>query len=302
MVGQTTIRLNQKPANADLRDVLNDLKRETFLDLVCHHVGQIQSFNPVLQTAQVSINYTRTSFEPDDSGVVQAVQTSYPLLIDVPVVCLGGGQGALTFPIAKGDDCLVLFNDRDIDVWFSGSANSACATGRAHSISDGFALVGIRSAANSIVTYDGANVVMRYGANSSVSVGSSGTVIKFGSVTLTLNSGGLELDGATLTLKDTTNNTEVYASPSEAALVYGSNTKVAAQSSKVLIQNTSGTLGTVLGQLVSQLSSLVTAIEAITVTCAAPGSPSTVPLNLASFTPIASSLTTISSTLSGLLA
>lgn len=41
-----------------------------------------------------------------------------PILPDVPVVFPGGGGFALTFPVAAGDECLVVFASRCIDAWW----------------------------------------------------------------------------------------------------------------------------------------------------------------------------------------
>jgi hypothetical protein len=53
---------------------------------------------------------------------------------------------------------------------------------------------------------------------------------------------------------------------------------------------------------ITQLNNAITAIQVLTVTCAAPGSPSTIPVNVASFVTIGSSLTTLSGTLTTLKA
>ena len=95
------------------------------------------------------------------TGVYGPKLVDYPFLADCPVIALGGGNGALTFPITTGDDCLVFFNDRDIDSWFSGSSTSAPATLRLHSFSDGIILVGLRSLNNVLVNYSGSNVELR---------------------------------------------------------------------------------------------------------------------------------------------
>lgn len=71
-----------------------------------------------------------------------------PLLLDVPVVFPGGGGFALTFPVLPGDECLVVFADRCIDSWWQSGGVQEQAAHRLHSLSDGFALVGVRSLPN----------------------------------------------------------------------------------------------------------------------------------------------------------
>ena len=128
----------------ELRDVLFAMRKEIFFSLNCATVGTIQSFNATRQTAEIKIAFQRVV----GNGLVE-----YPLLVDCPVVVLAGGSGRLTFPIAAGDSCLVLFADRNIDSWFGTGAAVAPATERAHSLADGIALVGIRSLANAIGDY-----------------------------------------------------------------------------------------------------------------------------------------------------
>ena len=127
------------PVPPDLRALLDNLKAEIFYTLNCHQVGTIESFDPVKQTASIRLSMLR---------VIGTEEVAYPLLTDCPVMFPAGGGAYMTFPVAKGDPCLVLFNDRDIDNWFTTGNVVAPNSIRAHSLSDGVALVGIRSLAN----------------------------------------------------------------------------------------------------------------------------------------------------------
>jgi len=75
---------------------------------------------------------------PDGSRVSVVL----PLLVDVPVVFPSGGGFTLTFPIAAGDDCLVVFGSRCIDAWWQAGGVQEPLEARMHDLSDGFALVG----------------------------------------------------------------------------------------------------------------------------------------------------------------
>lgn len=183
------IQQNLIPDDPQLIDVLNVLKKEISLNINCHHLGTIQSFNPLLQTATATINYQKTFFQFNSlTGAYVSMNQSYPVLADCPVILLGGGRGALTFPIQNGDECLILFNDRDMDNWFSGSSGSANATGRLHSFADGIILVGIRSMANVLINYDMNRVVLRNGVGGSTLVGIGETLIKIANEVQSLKS------------------------------------------------------------------------------------------------------------------
>jgi hypothetical protein len=160
----TQISLNQIPSEPTMKDLLDQLKRDIFLSLFCHHIGTVQSFNSVKQTATATINYKKTVFQLNRAtGLYAPVLVDYPVLLDCPVIFLRGGTSALTCPVVKGDECLILFNDRDIDNWFQGSSTSPVATSRAHSFSDGLILVGIGSLAKLIENFDTDRISMRNG-------------------------------------------------------------------------------------------------------------------------------------------
>lgn len=138
-------------APPDLPTVLKKAKLDVLQTLNCVKIGVIQSFDAVKRTAEVQIMFSRALAVPivDRDGKTTRV-VEYPLLKDCPVVTLQGGGGSLTFPVKKGDECLVLFSDSNIDAWYEqGSARpSVPYDGRRHDISDGIALVGLNSLPN----------------------------------------------------------------------------------------------------------------------------------------------------------
>lgn len=153
------IRPVTQPNEPELIDLLDLFKRDIFLSLNCHHLATVEKFNPVTQTATVTINYKKVVTQlkpgaPSDNIMPVSVSRDYPVIADVPVIFLGGGNGALTMPVKKGDECLLLFNDRNIDNWFNGSRTSQPATGRMHAFTDAIALVGVRSLRTAIKAFN----------------------------------------------------------------------------------------------------------------------------------------------------
>lgn len=143
---------NKEPA---LKDVLDLYKKQTMLELSCHHLGTIQSFNSTTQTVQVTVNYKKTYFKFDqNSQQYVSFKVDYPILADCPLVILGGGSARITFPVVQGDQCILLFNDRDIDAWYNGSTSSPNQTPRLHSISDAIALIGPNNLNTVLSDYD----------------------------------------------------------------------------------------------------------------------------------------------------
>ena len=123
----------------DLDDVLSGLKNEIFADLNCVQIGRIQKVNSN-QTVEILLQMKRRI--PDNKIA------DYPLLVDCPYFVLQGGGAYIDMPIKKGDICLVLFNDRNIDTWWSTENVAESPDRRKHNLSDGFALIGVNSDVN----------------------------------------------------------------------------------------------------------------------------------------------------------
>lgn len=151
----TQLKQSKNAADPRILDLLDQYKKAMLLDLKCHDIGTIQSFNKDAQTAQVTINYKKTyNLKNGISGIYENVLVDYPILLDVPVVVLRGGGARLTFPIVVGDQCVVMYNDRSIDGWFQSGQVGPITSPRLHSISDGIALVGLSSMANPLEDYE----------------------------------------------------------------------------------------------------------------------------------------------------
>ena len=115
-------------------------------------VGVVQTYNPALQTCSVQPAVNGRQRNPDGSWTSKQM----PLLLDCPVQFAGGGGLTLTFPIAPGDEVIVLLSSRCIDTWFEsgfaegGSVDLANAQNdppewRMHNLSDGFVIPSVHS-------------------------------------------------------------------------------------------------------------------------------------------------------------
>ncbi|MDI3309205.1 MAG: Gp138 family membrane-puncturing spike protein [Acetobacteraceae bacterium] len=108
--------------------------------------GIVESFDAAAMTVTVQPAIQATAQRDDGS----TVNMNRPLLPDLPVVFPGGGGVTLTFPVRKGDECLVVFASRAIDGWWQSGGTQLAGRPRMHSLSDGFALVGVRSKARAL--------------------------------------------------------------------------------------------------------------------------------------------------------
>lgn len=193
-----------------LKDVLDLLKKDILLSLNAHAIATVQSFNASNQTVNATVNYQHTYRVLDENtGNYQSTLVSYPQLVDIPVVILGGEDSFLTFPIEQGDECVVLFNDRDIDNWFAGSSSNGPNTGRLHSFSDGIALIGLRNKGRLLQSYDTERVVLQKG-DALVAVGKDDSLVKIANQQTTLNT---LLQDLVTTIKNITTSNAVVGVP-----------------------------------------------------------------------------------------
>ena len=137
----------------DYRELAADPERALRM-LVRSEVAKVWTAMPGIINSFDSDAITAT-VRPAIQGIIQqpggkSVAVELPLLLDVPVVFPRGGGGALTFPIAEGDECLVVFASRCIDAWWQSGGVQIPAEMRMHDLSDGFALPGPFSQAQKI--------------------------------------------------------------------------------------------------------------------------------------------------------
>ncbi|MFP7323752.1 Gp138 family membrane-puncturing spike protein [Serratia marcescens] len=184
--------------------------------------GIIQSFDSGAVTATIQ-PAVKASVRQSD-GALSSV--ALPLLVDVPVVFPRGGGVTLTFPVAAGDECLVVFADRCIDYWWQNGGVQEPVDQRQHHLADAFALIGPQSQANKISgistttaqlrTDDGAAFVELDPVSHAVNVTTSGKltasaqggteinspeIVLNGNVTINGNlSQGMGADGGTATM------------------------------------------------------------------------------------------------------
>lgn len=124
----------------DLITLLRQVKGDIFNTLNCVKVGTIHKVDLTKRTAEVLVAFKRILADESNEN--------YPMLLDVPIVTLQGGGGALTFPISKGDECLVLFSDANLDAWYATGGEAIPMDGRQHNPSDAIAIVGLNSLAH----------------------------------------------------------------------------------------------------------------------------------------------------------
>ena len=152
--------------------------------------GEIVSFNSGTQTAivQPCIQQKRI-----DNGAV--VFQNLPQVINVPVVFPVAGGFALTFPVAPGDPCLLVFAQRSIDNWIDSGSDQPpeqdIPGARHHDLTDAFAIIGTVPNPNSISAWSGSGAELRNRERDNrVTVKNDKIEIVSGAATITINMDG----------------------------------------------------------------------------------------------------------------
>jgi hypothetical protein len=159
--------------------------------------GIVQSYDATKNTVTVQPAIQRVFVKDGPKNL--------PLIEDVPAVFPGSGDFVITFPVKKGDECLLIFTERAIDYWYKEGGIQQPSQYRLHHLSDAVAIIGLRSQARNLSSINTDALEVR-NADRSVylQVSDSGIFIK-GAVTvegditqtgkLTQTSGGVTTDG-----------------------------------------------------------------------------------------------------------
>lgn len=132
----------------DLDDLLAEDRETIFSNINCVQIGRIEKVNDN-QTVEVSIQFLRRRPGGETAR--------YPLLVDCPYIVWQGGDSFINMPIAPGNYCLILFNDRNIDDWWDTGNVAIPNDTRKHSLSDGIAIIGLNPGFQAL-SYDSSNI------------------------------------------------------------------------------------------------------------------------------------------------
>ena len=136
-------KFNQLTSTPDLGQTIKTAGLKTARDLNCVRIGIIQEFYSEDLTAKVKLASKKLlGFNQDGSQVLGDYAPIYAK------VCYCNPFE--TFPLTEGMECVLLFNDREIESWFINGGQNIEAYPRMHDLTDAIAIVGIRSLPNMI--------------------------------------------------------------------------------------------------------------------------------------------------------
>ena len=154
--------------NANDKNVLDFHGDDLMLNLNVHQIGTIESFDATTQTASATIDVQKVLYVQDpETQLISQLLQAYPPLTDCPVKFTCGQDGGFTVPVKEGDKCLVHFNDRDIDAWFSGAINQGPDTARLHDFWDAIIEIGPNPEVAPLPNFSTQYVMLRNGVGTS---------------------------------------------------------------------------------------------------------------------------------------
>lgn len=118
----------------------------------------VQKFDKVTRT--VECQPTVRERMVDENNKISYIQ--YPVLVNVPVCFPQTTNSGITFPIKRGDECIVIFQDVSIDNWWLKGNVQNPVEQRRHDLSDGIAIFGVNNQAKEQIEYNDNALTLSY--------------------------------------------------------------------------------------------------------------------------------------------
>lgn len=129
---------NYKASVPDISNAIKYSGLKTASDLNCMRIATVEEVHYDDLTVTVRLLNKKTLGQNSD-GTLNV--TDYALIRAKICYCCP----FITFPISVGDDCVLLFSDREIESWFINGDAQPVNYQRMHDLTDAFAIFGIRS-------------------------------------------------------------------------------------------------------------------------------------------------------------
>lgn len=129
---------NYKASVPDISNAIKYSGLKTASDMNCMRIATVEEVHYEDLTVTVKLLNKKTLGQNPD-GTLNV--TDYALIRAKICYCCP----FITFPISVGDDCVLLFSDREIESWFINGDAQPVNYQRMHDLTDAFAIFGIRS-------------------------------------------------------------------------------------------------------------------------------------------------------------
>lgn len=187
----------------DLARLLETFGRNLGAQFNCHRVGRITAFDSDTLTCKVKLL---------DKFIFNDTEQDYVEFTGLPLLIYATETAGLTLGNVVGAECLVHFNDTDIDNFLQTGEAYAPNSLRRHDFADGFAeLRPFDHLAAQNVTYDSEGVAL-YNGNTKIRLKDDGSaIITNGSAVITLSGGDIAITGNVTISGDLTVNKTITA-------------------------------------------------------------------------------------------
>jgi hypothetical protein len=138
----------------DLNSVFAQMINNFIKDIHTCLPGQIEVYDGIVATVKPLISklYLDNIIEP------------LPIIDSVPVVFPSSATFQMTFPLAKGDGCLILFSERGLDTWIASGVDVPPINRRKFDLSDAICIPGLWSMPTDPKEKDILNFNLKFGA------------------------------------------------------------------------------------------------------------------------------------------
>lgn len=187
----------------DLTKLLKTFGRNLADQFNCHRVGRITAFDSNTLICKVKLL---------DKFIFNGTEEDYVEFTNMPLLIYATETAGLTLGNVVGAECLVHFNDTDIDNWLETGEAYAPNSLRQHDFADGFVeLRPYDQLAAQKISYDAQGVAL-YNNGTKVQLKDDGSaVITNGSAVITLSGGNISITGDVTISGDLTVNKTINA-------------------------------------------------------------------------------------------
>lgn len=178
-------RFNSMSNTPDLHTAVHTAINSALQNFNCMRIATVQEFHP--EDLTVTVQLVNKKEEKLNFNGTQNVR-NYALIRAKICFC----NPYITNPINEGDECIVLFSDREIESWFITGEDNPIAYPRMHDFTDAVAIFGIRSMPNMITIPDDSlhiNYSKVLAENLHAGNGASGTFTSYDGKTITVVDG-----------------------------------------------------------------------------------------------------------------
>ena len=173
--------------NITMYSVLQALKDTINYNMNCVKIATVIEYNPELMTAKCRVNNKRLrQLKQDGNQILE----DYPDIF-AKVHFFGWGDIGATYPIKPGMEGILLFNDRELQTWFTTGEAGKLAYERCHDLTDAIFICGLHSQPNIEQVPYLENCLNLFYQQGSIQI-SNGTIIINGDTTI---NGNLQVNG-----------------------------------------------------------------------------------------------------------